>query len=213
MIVYLVHDVRDTRLELHVRPGKGVRHAVFDWIVQPLPVDAGPPPLVAEVFAEALAAIGRVAFVDESPVKLPYGAWRTVDHDDWLPLARGLLEPRFALVATRDPARIRTMFDSAASWSQRAQAGFVLGEALPILPRTLVDRVIAARDAPLASLGLPGEVRMLVLPAVDGALIEVAARDDGGFDDLRAGIAAACRTRAIGFEVRPALATRYSSPA
>jgi hypothetical protein len=211
MILYLVHDVRDARLELHVRPGEGVRHAVFDWIVQPGPIDAGPPPLVAEVFAEALAAIGLVAFLDEPAVELPSGAWRAVGRDHWLALAPTWRRPRFALVATRDPERIRTMFDGAASWSQRAQAGFVLGDALAVLPRALVDRVIGARDAPLASLGLPSEVRMLVLPAVDGALIEIAARDDGGFDDLRAGIEAACRTRAIGFEVRPALFTGHSA--
>jgi hypothetical protein len=201
VILYMVHDVRDPRLALHVRPGHSVRHAVFDWDVVPPPVDAGPPSAIAAVFAEALAETGRVAFVDTPIVKLPEHAWHAVGGDAWLPLARRFREPRAALVATRDPARIRTMFSSIAIWSQQNQAGFVLRDgALPMLSRPQVERVITARDVAFDQLALPDEVRALVMPAVDGAYIEVAARDDRMFDHLRDEVAAACRARGIAFE-------------
>jgi hypothetical protein len=204
VILYMVHDVRDPRYQLHVRPGKGVRQAVFDWVVPPYPADAGPPPTIVEVFADALAGIGRVAFIEAPRVKLHDDAWQSVGGEHWMPLPRRFLRPRFALAATRDAARIRTMFDGIPDWTQQFQLGLVLrDDALPVLSGKHVERLVTARDVPLEALELPDAIGMLILPGVDGALIEVAARDDRMFDDLRAGVTAGCRRRGIEFDVRP----------
>jgi hypothetical protein len=212
VILYMVHDVRDPRYQLHVRPGKGMRQAVFDWVVHPSPADAGPPPAIVEVFAEALAGIGRVAFIEAPPAKLHEDAWQSVGGEHWMPLPRRFLRPRLALVATRGAARIRTMFDGVPDWTQQFQLGLVLRDALPVLSGKQVERLVTARDVPLAALELPDAIGMLVLPGIDGALIEVAARDNHMFDDLRASVTAGCRRRGIEFDVRPEIGWRATEP-
>src|SRR5262249_9035976 len=108
-----------------------------------------------------------------------------------------------ALIATRDPVRIRSLFSSIASWSQQAQAGFVLRDGpLPMLSRSVVERVVTARDAVLTDLNVPQEGRMLVLPAVDGDYIEVATSDERLFESLRATTVAACLRRDLLCESR-----------
>jgi hypothetical protein len=73
---------------------------------------------------------------------------------------------------------------------------------MPIFDRRLLVDLLGARDVPLRTLELPGEVIALIFPAVDGDYLELVARETATRDAMRAVIVDECGHRRVSFSVR-----------
>ena len=206
--VYAVDTPPDPMLQCHTKPGGGAYGALYGWEMEPPPVDAGPPPLVEEVFAAALVQRGTLAFLAERETPSPQPGWTVANEGSWLRIPPTLADrlrrrPPPWIFATSSADHARRMFSGSVSWGQQHQVGFLLRPSrLPVLGRRLVIDVLRARDLSITTLALPDDVIALVLPAVDGDFLEVVARNESTWEAIRTAIIVEYNRRGVAFHVR-----------
>lgn len=109
---------------------------LLGWDAWPRSIDAGPPPILEDLFAAALIRCGVFAFLHARQRFIRQRGWLMVGDDYWLRLPRTLEDrlrrrpPRW-LTASSRADRARSLFDGVTSWSQQAQIGLLLRSGPP----------------------------------------------------------------------------------
>lgn len=180
------------------------------WRVDPWPVDAGLPPPLALVLAEALCACGAVAYLSPvMPDLAQQQGWVRVagDPPHWHHTVRPPLlgrlvggQPAMALTATTDAKTAAAAFDIAGfDWSQQGQIVMVLsGDEPPPVDLSALGATLAGAPWSARSLSGTPTLRGVLLPGVDGAIAQVAAFDPDLWPTLEPALRGAAHAKGIG---------------
>ena len=200
---------RDAAWELS-EAGAGARVGLLGWVLDAPNVDAGVPPKAAGIVARA--ACRQHVLIFHHRVAIEHGAHRTwIDvPGGWTcvlepPTIKRLLgRPALPLVATSDPARAEELFHSEGfSWELRAQTVllFQAGSPPPSLSYVMLEDALSGRASARPRLGLPADIRGLLLPGVDGDFVELVAFDEPLWRTLPAELASECAKSGVGWNV------------
>lgn len=157
------------------------------WQLAPEPVDGGMPPPAAQALADALTALGPVAFASSR------GASIAGPDDTVQPLPAARLAARIASRLAGEPATLSLVWarrastviqafdDAALPWSQQSQCLLLAATGLP-LPAVGRDAMVALLDGgdrwqPHVPALRAAGVRAVLRPAVDGDAVGLLALD------------------------------------
>src|SRR4051812_33169359 len=149
-------DPRDWQIA--ARSPEAAPTLLVTWQVEPEPVDAGVPPLIQTVLAEALCGIGPCWFAGDPDRGTPVAT---------LSLRRGLSRRQAMIFRAERSAELLPAFESGAhDWSMAAQwivvtsSHFRRDDVLPLIETLLVDWKLPAE--------WPEEVPLIVQAGADG---------------------------------------------
>jgi hypothetical protein len=203
------------------RVSGAVRTGLLGWRSESEPIDAGVPPPVAAVIADALCRAGAVVFLGRiEPHPALSATWQSIDNA-WVRSVRvgGRLWPwarEVPLICTRAPATAVQLFEQDAyPWHLRGQA-VLLTRADQRPPnvsaemlRAIFDGRIEAPD--FVDRGVDG----LMLPAVDGDFAGLFAFDSAHWTSMTAALEVAVKSTHGGWRrlSEPEMKLAFSSPA
>lgn len=183
-VLKLVRDPGDLGWPPRGAGTAGAIVGVIGWTLAETVVDAGVPPAVAGVLAEALCRCGQVSFLDPAgPATLAPPA-----------LKRLAGKPRFPVMTTADPQAAARLFDvDAFPWDQGGQVALLTAPGTaPALDYADLFELWSEPSPALDRLARKMRAAGFLFPGPDGDFAEIVVFEEALWDRLKQALAEAC---------------------
>jgi hypothetical protein len=211
--VLATRDPHDRCWEMPEPPvgGHGATVTLFGWVMDARPIDAGVPPLVAEILAGALTSRYKLTFLDPGATEaLPLPDRWSPSPSGWVRTLRagGLSNlvgaPVFPLLSTNLPeVATRLFFASGFCWEHRAQIVVLscLASEPPNLSYGFYDLWLRHRQIDARAIANERRAEGLLIPGPDGDFAGLLIPNPDTRDQMLTALAEQCGTANVEFAV------------